>query len=347
MIIDLEKFIREEQPVWRELERWVHRLEAGARSSLDLAGARRVHYLYERTASDLARLNTFAFDPETKRYLESLIGRAYALIHDARPRTRRVAPYLWFCGVLPRTFRRRWRAFALAAGAVLLGAVFGAAVITVDPGMRSVLLPFHHLHVHPSERVAEEERRPPRALEDHRASFSATLITHNTRVAIFSMALGIAWGIGTLVLLFYNGVIIGAVAADYMLAGETRFLLGWLLPHGAVEIPAFLIAGQAGLVLAGTMIGRGSRTPLGQRLRNRAGELATLIGGVAILLVWAGIVEAFFSQYHEPILPYSLKILFGLAELILLCAFLGGCGRHRRRHDAAVSVSNSHSWGLR
>ncbi len=338
MIIDLEKFIRTEQPLWRELERIVDRLEAEAASSLDLADARRFHYLYERTASDLARLNTFAFDPETKRSLESLIGRAYALIHDLRPRTGRVAPLQWFCGVLPRTFRHRWRAFFLAAGAVLLGAVFGAGVITVNPEMRSVILPFQHLHVHPSERVAQEEDRPPERLEGQRASFSATLITHNTRVAIFSLALGITWGIGTLIILFYNGVIIGAVAADYMMAGETRFLLGWLLPHGAVEIPAFLIAGQAGLVFAGTMLGRDNRTSLGRRLRNQAGELATLISGVVILLVWAGLVEAFFSQYHEPILSYRLKIMFGLAELILLCAFLSGCGRRRRRRDTAVTV---------
>ena len=44
--------------------------------------------------------------------------------------------------------------------------------------------------------------------------------------------------------------ILGAVAVDYVADGQTRFLLGWLLPHGAIEIPAILIAGQAGLVLA-------------------------------------------------------------------------------------------------
>ena len=50
--------------------------------------------------------------------------------------------------------------------------------------------------------------------------------------------------------------------------------------------------------------------------------LGLTIGGVAVFLVWAGIVESFFSQYHEPILPYWLKITFGIAELALLCWFL-------------------------
>ncbi len=38
--------------------------------------------------------------------------------------------------------------------------------------------------------------------------------------------------VGTLVLLFYNGVILGAVTADYVAAGQGKFLVGWLLRHG-------------------------------------------------------------------------------------------------------------------
>jgi hypothetical protein len=37
------------------------------------------------------------------------------------------------------------------------------------------------------------------------------------------------------------------------------------------------------------------------------------------MLVWAGLVEAFFSQYHAPVLPYELKIGFGVLELLSAC----------------------------
>ena len=56
----------------------------------------------------------------------------------------------------------------------------------------------------------------------------------------------------------------------------------------------------------------------------------TLVFGVAVLLAWAAIVEAFFSQYHEPVVPYALKIAFGALELILLAAFLRWSGTRRR-----------------
>jgi hypothetical protein len=54
--------------------------------------------------------------------------------------------------------------------------------------------------------------------------------------------------------------------------------------------------------------------------------LVTLIFGVALLLVWAGIIEAFFSQYHAPVLPYSIKMAFGFVEIAMLILFLAKSG---------------------
>jgi uncharacterized membrane protein SpoIIM required for sporulation len=142
-----------------------------------------------------------------------------------------------------------------------------------------------------------------------------------------ALAFGLTFGVGTLILLFYNGVILGAVAADYILAGQGLFLAGWLLPHGSVEIPAILLGGQAGLVLAGALIGWGEHTSRSQRLRAVARDLVAIVAGAAALLVWAGTVESFISQYHQPVIPYAVKIAFGLCELAALVLFLGWAGR--------------------
>jgi uncharacterized membrane protein SpoIIM required for sporulation len=152
-------------------------------------------------------------------------------------------------------------------------------------------------------------------------------MTHNIKVAFTTLALGITWGIGSLLVLFYNGVILGAVSADYVAAGQSTFLLAWLLPHGASEIPAILVGGQAAFVLAGALIGHGSRTTRRERFRAVGHDLLWLAGGLAVMLVWAGIVEAFLSQYHHPVVPYSLKIAFGATELALLTLYLWRVGR--------------------
>jgi len=49
-----------------------------------------------------------------------------------------------------------------------------------------------------------------------------------------------------------------------------------------------------------------------------------------VLLVWAGFVESFLSQHHEPAVPYWLKILFGTLELGALAWFLARGGREEK-----------------
>ena len=329
MIIDLQKFITEERSYWSELERELERFEAKPETRLSLRQLERFHYLYQRASADLAKIATFSAEPNTRLYLESLVGRAFGEIHETREKPHRLRPLYWFFTIFPQTFRKHIRAFWISLVAIMVGAAFGGFAVMIDSSAKQTLLPFAHLQENPSERVKKEEGVVTDHLKGAKTSFSSFLMTHNTRVAILTLALGMTWGIGTLMMLFYNGVTLGAVAVDYVLAGETPFLLGWLMPHGVIEIPAILLAGQAGIVLAGALIGWGKPISLRMRLRKISKDLATLIFGVALMLVWAGIVEAFFSQYHEPVLPYSIKIAFGAFELIILALFLGRAGRKR------------------
>ena len=327
MIIDLARFVEKERPHWEALEKALDEIQAQLLDLSDLKESRRVLALFQRTCSDLARVGQANAEPELRTYLETLVARGYSEIHSAQTYVRRFRPLHWFLRIFPQTFRRQAWAFHLSVALTLVGMLVGGILLVADPDGRQVALsPFPHVaHQTPSQRVAEEEKAEPNKMEmfeERKTSFSASLMANNIGVSIKAMAFGLTWGIGTALLLFYNGVILGAVCLDYMLDGQTVFLFGWLLPHGSFEIPAILIGGQAGFVLARALIGWGTRDGIRSRLRAIVPDLATLIGGVALMLVWAGIIEAFFSQYHAPVLPYWLKIAFGGLELTLLTAFL-------------------------
>ena len=325
MIIDLPRFVSAERAYWDELHAVLVKLEAEPERRLPLSEIERLHYLYERCSSDLSRLDTFSTEPRLRAFLESLVSRAYSLIHETRGRSR----IRWKRAVLqfPRAFRRHLGAFRLAVAVTLLGCAFGWFALRIDPRNKSVLMPFAGLQGPPSERVAQEESAKQDRYKGIKASFAAELMTHNTQVTIMALALGVTFGVGTLILLFYNGVILGAVATDYIVGGQGVFLAGWLLPHGSIEIPAILLGGQAGFVLAGALIGWGDRTPRVERLRAVAADLVAIVAGAGVLLIWAGTVEAFVSQYHQPVIPYGLKIAFGSCELAALSFFLGWVGR--------------------
>jgi uncharacterized membrane protein SpoIIM required for sporulation len=337
MIVDLKKFIERERSTWEELDKTLTQVENATLLRMTLAEVERLHYLYERTGAGLIKISTFAAEPNLVRSLESLLARAYAELQSGRSRTDKISLRRWLIRTFPQTFRKHIRFFLAALLLTIFGALFGGAAVAFDPDAKTAVTPFPHLLQDPSERVKEEESQTNPALATSKSRFSAALITNNTKVSILALALGVTWGIGTVILLFYNGVILGAVIFDYVRAGQSVFLMGWLLPHGVIEIPAILIAGEAGLLLGQALIGWNSAESVHQRLRSVTGSLVTLISGAALLLIWAGIVEAFFSQYHEPILPYQFKIVFGLLELLALLTFLGKRSVPKEVVSASVS----------
>jgi len=337
MIVDLARFVAAEESYWRRLEEILAQRRKDPWAPLSLETARELDYLYRRTAADLARVATFSAEPEMRRRLEQLVARAYAEIHGVRGESpTRFRPGRWLMTTLPRTFRRHAGAAGLGVAVMLAGIFFGGVAVAVDPEAKAVIMPFSHLAGDPQDRVAEEERAMVDRLKGRKAGFAGTLMAHNTQVTLFALALGATWGVGTILLVFYNGVILGAVAVDYVLAGQTTFLFGWLLPHGVIEIPAILIGAQGGLVLARAMLGREDGRPLAERFRAVTNDVVTLAGGAALMLVWAGVVEAYLSQYHEPAIPYAVKIALGVGELGLLVMYLGFAGRERRKKGGAA-----------
>ena len=326
MILDLEKFLTSERPYWESLEHGLAVLEAGG--ALDLPSAQRFLANYERASAALTKLSTIAAEPATRRHLEALVARAYAELHETRDSRRTYSIWRWLSVTFPQTFRRRFSAFQVSLTTTLVGVLFGVLSLLFDPGSRSVTMAFGHDQRTPSERVAEEEAAGGAQQSGQGGTLAAQLMENNIRVSITALALGMTFGLGSLIALFHNGVILGSVACDYVQDGQGTFLAGWILPHGSIELPAILIAGQAGLVLGHALLLRGGRVSVADRLRSIVPDLVTLIAGVALMLVWAGIIEGTLSQYHAPILPYWVKIVFGLCELAALWAYLGLAGRN-------------------
>ena len=333
MILDLARFVENERPHWEELEKALTQMQNSALDLSDLSESKRVLSLFQRACSDLSRVGASNAEPELREYLETLVARGYAEIHSTRGQVHRFRPMHWLLHVFPQTFRKHIWAFHVSNAITIAGVLVGALLVLLDTDAMQAISPFAHtVEMTPTERVQREEKafgEGEDRLHGHKSTFSAQLMANNIGVSIKAMAFGLTWGLGTVILLFYNGAILGAVALDYIMDGQTVFLIAWLLPHGSWEIPAILIGGQAGLLLGRALIGWGTRDGLRTRMRTIVPDLATLIGGVAVMLVWAGLVEAFLSQYHAPVVPYWVKIAFGVLQLAVLGAWLLLSGRKK------------------
>jgi uncharacterized membrane protein SpoIIM required for sporulation len=338
VILDLERFQAQARPRWSSLESLLAVVENRPDRRLIPAEAEQLQELYAQAAADLNRVTHGALAPELRQYLERLVARAYAELHYAPPTRRELwQPRRWLriFTLFPETFRRQSRYFALAVLITMLGCTLGGLAVRYDPASVDVLLPAEYLR-NPEQRVHEEEQGKHKGQKSTQteAAFSAQLIRHNIEVSLLAAALGVTFGIGTALLLFENGVLLGAVAVRYTQQGFGLFMSAWLLPHGVFEIPSIFIAGQAGFYLARVLLRRRED----RDVRQSMGEWLVLIAGMAMMLVWAGMMEAFFSQHHEPVLPYWFKVGVGVAELALLTFYLLLVGRRKPEAEAQTRV---------
>jgi uncharacterized membrane protein SpoIIM required for sporulation len=325
MIFDVERFIAQNRSSWEELETMLDRIRQSGFQAFDFDETNRFYHLYHQTSSDLNRIQTFSSASDLTDYLEGLVSRAYAEIYGIRRKSLHIRLKEFYLVTFPAVFRRHVKLFYFALAIMLAGGLLGGSSVILDPQAKDILIRFSHLSGSPFERVVQEEEGRNKALDNQKISFSSYLITHNIQVSLLALASGITFGIGTLILLFYNGIILGAIVVDYFRFGVGTFAAGWLLPHGAFEIWAILIAGQAGFLIAQSLIKTGRYSRMA-RLSMAGKDILTLFFGLSSLLVWAGIVEAFFSQYHQPIVPYSFKILFGVIEILFLMYYFGVMG---------------------
>jgi uncharacterized membrane protein SpoIIM required for sporulation len=299
----------ERRPDWDALEGLLARIEQRGLGSIGIDGARRFGKLYRGVSSDLIRARTELVDASVTDYLNDLVARSYAHIHaGSGQRGRQILRF--FLEGYPRLVREERKAIALSALLLFAGGVVGATAVAFDSDALGVLIPEQHQEWTPEERIARDTERGAQT-GDQAAEFSSFLFTHNIQVSFLAFALGITFGVGTVTVMFSNGVPLGALAMQYHQSGHDLFFWAWILPHGIPELTSIFVAGGAGLVLARGLVIPGRRRRI-DALVHEARRAARLVVGTMPVLVCAGLIEGSISQIHAPVIPYWLKLLFAL-----------------------------------
>ncbi len=307
--MELPVFVEARQPRWRELEALLDRVERDGVSRLSLEEARALSRLYRGASSDLLWVRARAGAAELSNYLNDLVGRAYAVTYPGR-RVRPAAIGRFLSTGFPDTMAREWRMFVASLLLFVAGFGFGWLGMMVDPDAAVWLVPEEHRNFDPVKR-AQDEASGEVAGVGQQAAFTSFLFTHNIQVAFFCFALGLTAGLGTAILLFFNGVMLGALAWVYASKGLMGWFWAWILPHGIPEISAIVIAGAAGFVLARAFVAPGGLSRRVALKREGAVALQLLLGTLA-LFVLAGFIEGTISQIHPPKLSVAFKVAFAL-----------------------------------
>ena len=321
--MDLAQFVDTHRPKWEKLSQLLDRIEHGGLKGLNLDEAQEFGRLYRQASSDLLTARGRAASAELVEYLNELVARGYAQTYPGQTfRARDVVEFVargW-----PRLVRAEWKVVLIAYLLFAFGGVFGYVAMARDPAAAVILLPADHLHLDPDQRVKDEAEHSMSGGEQ--ATFASFLFTHNIEVAFLCFALGISLGVGTVVLLWFNGVPLGALAYAYQVKGHATWFWAWILPHGVVEISAICLAGAGGMIIARAMLAPGERTPA-EALREESRTAVRMVLGTIPLFIVAGLTEGSISQIHEPTLPSWVKLVYAGVMACLLTTYLVFAGR--------------------
>ncbi len=279
--------------------------------------------LYRRSVAQLAHARAHGVNASELEYLNWLVGRAYGLLYVTES-SGWLGLRRFYTAELPQTFRRHGRLFLLCA-ALFFGPALLAGLLTLHrPDLLEMISPntAQALQEIASRHAGNADWLPA----EMRPLASSAIMTNNIQVSFLAFAGGMLLGLLTLFELVFNGLVLGAIGVGVGHTPVGLYFWAFVAPHGMVEIPAILISAMAGLLLARALIEPGIYSRR-DALRLAGRQAAVLMFGVVTFLVFAGLVEGFFSP---AVLPIPVK--FAAAALIgaTFWSYLLLVGRERK-----------------
>jgi uncharacterized membrane protein SpoIIM required for sporulation len=266
---------------------------------------------YREAVSQLAEARSSGLRVEQLVELEALLVQAHGYLYaEERVGLAKALGHLLIS--FPLVARRYGREVALAAGVIVAGAFWGFFEVHRDPIAAAILLPS-------SMEANAELFKQGAALREGDPVYGALYFTNNARVAFAAYALGATFGVGTVAILLFNGVVLGATIAIVAARGSLLALLSYVLPHVGIELTALVLAAAAGLHLGAALLAPGWKRRR-DALTAAARETLPLVIGSASLLVLAGLMEGWIAPMQ---LPIAQKAIIGcVLDLALLVYFV-------------------------
>ena len=288
------RFREARQADWERLESLIGRIERGRAASLSDEDLFELPVLYRATLSSLSVARETSLDADLVSYLESLATRAYFILYGVQPPLSRRIRY-FFAIAWPQAVRSIGRETLVAVGMLLIGVIAAYLMVSRDPAWFYAIVSDDMAGGRGPQASTQELRAVLYQSGDALGVFATFLFTHNSQMALLCFALGFAFGVPTILLLLYNGCILGAFLAVYVPKGLGLEMAAWLSIHGTTEMFAIAIAGAAGLHIgmAVAFPGRGSRAEAAVEA-GRVAAIAML--GVVVMLAVAGVLEGVGRQ---------------------------------------------------
>lgn len=315
------EFERRGEPLWQAFAKELAALEASSKNTPSSEFA----HNYRQICQAHALCEHRQYTAQLEMHLADLVVRGQRYLYR-RPTRFWQAFWRFVISGFPSAVRREAHLFALVSALFYLPALGLAWALSFQPDLIYSLMPpqaVQHLEtMYQPDNVTLGEARDSATNWEMFGFY----IRNNIGVAFRTCASGLLFGVGSLLLLVYNGLMLGGAAAHLTHLGYSQTFFTFVIGHGSFELTAIVIAGVAGLKLGLALVAPG-RLPRLLALR-KAGEKAIVLAmGAGLMLVVAAFIEAFWSSNN--LLAPSLKYAVGALLWAFVGAYLLLAGRRR------------------
>ena len=317
-----QSFINRREKFWNEFDAAVHggKKNLRSRSSWFPLG-------YRELTQDLNTARANGYDPSIIERLNTLVLEGNQILYSRRSWS--IKPAADFVlRDFPCAVRSQWRSLGVSL-LIFYGLAFFCAFLCVRyPGFTYQILGEDTIeNLEQMYDPAGAHYLVPRDVRSD-ADMFGFYIYNNITIAFRTFAGGILAGVGSLLILCFNGVFLGAVAGHIINASLGGTFFPFVIGHGSFELTAIVLSAQGGLILGYRLfITKGlSRS---SSIRSAGKTALPIIAGAALMLVIAAAIEAFWSSRYE--FPLALRYGAGAAGWLMVILYFTFAGRRTKK----------------
>jgi len=297
-------FIKRNTPKWREYEETL--ADPSARADPDELTDR-----YIELTDDLSYARTFYPESNVTKYLNSAAAQMHrGLMQNKRDDQNRFI--VFWTHELPMIFRESHRLLLVSAIFFGLACLVGWLSAANDDTFVRLILGDSYVNM----TLENIKKGDPLGVynSDDRADMFLAITYNNIGVSLRTFVAGLMASFGTIIILFYNGVMLGTFQYFFY---ERGLLLESVLKiwiHGTLEISAIIIAGCAGLTVGNSLLFPGTYSRLESFKRGSKQGLKIAIGLIPIFVV-AGFLESYVTRLTLP--PVISALIIGVSAVFI------------------------------
>ncbi len=272
---------------------------------------------YIQLTNDLSYAQTYYPDSKTLLYLNSLASQAHQKIYITKKESKNKIISFW-SDEFPLFFYQYHKTLLYAFLIFMSAVVIGAVSTLNDDSFVRLILGDNYVNM----TIENIEKGEPMAVYKSGSNIGSFLgITiNNIRVAIIAFALGVFFSVGTIYVLFSNGIMLGAFITffyNYGILEKTSTV--WL--HGTIEISVIVIAGCAGLVMGNSFLFPKTYSRRVAFMKGAKDGLKIVVSTIPFFII-AGFIEGFITRYGEQMPSFLAYGIIFLSLFIIVYYYI-------------------------